>query len=89
MKNGLHLKPVTTHKALDLHGMYTLYHIRILFLFIQTLQPRYVLVYKHLIPAGHTVSSDIRNSASCDTTDLHENAMLKQAPAVDHPQGNN
>ena len=65
--------------------MYTLYHIRILFLFIQTLQPRYVLVYKHLIPAGHTVSSDIRNSASCDTTDLHENAMLKQAPAVDHP----
>ena len=42
-----------------------------------------------LIPAGHTVSSDIRNSASCDTTDLHENAMLKQAPAVDHPQGNN
>ena len=69
--------------------MYTLYHIRILFLFIQTLQPRYVLVYKHLIPADHTVSSDIRNSASCDTTDLHENAMLKQAPAVDHPQGNN
>ena len=42
-----------------------------------------------LIPAGHTVSSDIHNSASCDTADLHGNAMLKQAPAVDHPLGNN
>lgn len=88
-ENGLPLKPVTAHKALHVHGMYTPYQIRILFLFMLTLQPRYVLIYKHLIPAGHTVSSDIRNSTSYDTTDLHENAMLKQAPAVDHPQGNN